>query len=48
MGALREREFEPYDWTQVCLKNYEINGVNKLPNTDKDIINFPLGTFTEG
>ena len=29
----------------MCLKNYEINGVDKLPDQDKDIINFSFGNF---
>ena len=46
-GCLRITEFWALRLDIGCLKNYEINGVDKLPNPDKDIINFPLRTFTE-
>ena len=29
----------------LCLKNYKINGVDKLPDQNKDIINFSLENF---
>ena len=30
---------------RLCLKDYEINGVDKLSDPDKDIINFSLEIF---
>ena len=45
MGALGYKSLSPRIGHRLCLKNYEINWVDKLPDPDKDIINFPLWNF---
>ena len=45
MSALRWLEFETVDLTQVGSQDNEINGVDEIPNPDKDICDFLFENF---